>query len=153
MHHAPSVSYPVARSRFFGALLVSLWLCGGGWVVTWCFQAGSMGWRQWVACVAVVIAGVGAARSWFSMPSGTLRWDGQHWLWLRPDGTGPVALTVHLDFQSKLLLCLRPAMGRRLWCWVERDRMPERWIDLRRAVYSPARSLAVSDGATAPLEP
>ena len=35
MHSAPSVSYPVGRSRFLGALLLALWTGGAGVAGLW----------------------------------------------------------------------------------------------------------------------
>jgi len=151
MHSAPSVTYPVGRSLFFGGLLAFAWLLGALLVGWWCLGVAAMGWRQWLAVLALPLGAACAGRSWRAMVPGELRWDGQAWLWRTP-GTeaGPVGLHVHLDFQQHLLLCLRQGSGRSVWCWAERRLRPERWGDLRRAVYSPARSQAVSDDAPLP---
>jgi toxin CptA len=129
MHNAPSVSYPVGRSRFCGVLLAALWLAGAALVGAWC-------WQQ-------------------AMRPGNLRWDGQVWLWHAAglaDGAEaePVVLRAHLDFQRHLLISLRQSSGSVAWCWLESAQMPQRWADLRRAVYSPARSQAVLDDAPEP---
>ena len=55
----------------------------------------------------------------------------------RPAALGRAA-SVALDLQSLLLVRLaEPARARR-WVWVDRQAMPERWRDLRRALYSRA---------------
>ena len=67
-------------------------------------------------------------------------WDGQCWRW---EGIGYLAgvaeqqLTVVVDFQNLLLLRLENPAHAHLWLWAERHVLPERWLDLRRAVYSP----------------
>ena len=43
---------------------------------------------------------------------------------------------VALDFQSLMLLRLTEPGRARRWIWIEQRAMPERWRDVRRAVYS-----------------
>ena len=50
-------------------------------------------------------------------------------------------LTVIVDFQSLLLLRLENPAYAHLWLWAERHVLPERWLDLRRAVYAPHRTV------------
>jgi len=50
---------------------------------------------------------------------------------------------VALDVQFSLLLYLAEANAARRWVWLDRSDMPERWQDLRRAVYSRAGSDAL----------
>ncbi|QDL38879.1 hypothetical protein [Rhodoferax sediminis] len=152
MHSAPSVSYPVGRSRVWALALGLAWLGGALLTGAWCAQADSVGWRQWLA-VACVLAGAGVALAgWLASPLGELQWDGVGWCWLaRGAGGEQVAglLTVHLDLQRCLLIHLRGAGCGRRWLWLEQRREPARWDDLRRAVYSRAR--AAADEARAPL--
>lgn len=140
MHNAPSVTYPVGRSLFFGRLVLVVWLLGAmstGW---WCWHAAAMGWRQWLVLTSVPLAGLVAWSSWHRMTPGELRWDGQLWLWNPGEQAEPGRLAVHLDLQGHLLLCLHLDSSHKRWCWAERASLPERWGDLRRAVYSPAAS-------------
>ncbi|APW36971.1 hypothetical protein RD110_06970 [Rhodoferax koreense] len=147
MHNAPSVSYPVGRSLFFGRLLLAIWLFAAALAAWWCLGAAAMGWRQWLVLACLPLAGGAAWSSWRAMVPGELRWDGQVWLWNPGEQAEPARLELHLDLQDRLLLCLHLDSGHRLWCWLEWTNMPERWGDLRRAVYSRAESRAVSDDA------
>ncbi|MDR3454804.1 MAG: hypothetical protein P4L96_18735 [Rhodoferax sp.] len=151
MHSAPSVTYPVGRSRVWGLALGLAWLGGALLTGLWCAEVDRVGWRQWLA-VACVLAGAGVALAgWLASPIGELQWDGAGWLWTaRRTTAAQVAglLTVHLDLQQCLLVRLHAGRGRR-WLWLEQRRQPARWDDLRRAVYSRAR--AAADEARAPL--
>lgn len=143
MHHAPSVVYPLGRSRFYGALLGGLWLAGLGVTLAWALAAPRLDARLAVALLALAAAGGAAWLGWRRAPTGQLRWDGQFWQWQaqgEPDGTPVLALSVALDFQRVLLLRLETHGHVTLWLWAQRASMPERWLDLRRAVYSRRRA-------------
>ena len=86
MHAAPSVSYPVGRSRFAGALLAALWLLGAAALLAWTLQAAEPGWRQLLAALVLAACGAAAAAGWWRSPAGTLAWEGGAWRW---EGTGP----------------------------------------------------------------
>lgn len=139
MHNAPPVSYPVGRSRFQAGALGTLWLLGAATVAGWCWQVDVLGWRQGVAALAVVGSGLLAVYGWCKTSTAALRWDGQQWFWTGSGVACAVRVSAHLDLQHHLLLCLRPEVGRPLWCWAERASQPAHWRSLRRAVYSPAR--------------
>jgi hypothetical protein len=144
MHNAPSVSYPLGRSRFQGGLLGGFWLAGSGVTLWWALAAPRLDWRFGVAWVVVVAAGIAAWRGWCRAPRGQLRWDGQVWQWESAGyqaGTPVQALSVALDFQRVLLLRVENQDHVTLWLWAHRASMPERWLDLRRAVYSRRRAL------------
>ncbi|MFC5522636.1 hypothetical protein ACFPP7_17230 [Polaromonas jejuensis] len=97
------------------------------------------------AGIAVLGAGLAAYAGWKNVPSGQLAWDGEVWRWESSSyqtGVAEYALSVIADFQHVLLLRLENQAHARLWLWVERKAMPERWLDLRRAVYSPRKSPA-----------
>ncbi|MEO9042656.1 MAG: hypothetical protein ABI292_09255 [Rhodoferax sp.] len=150
MHSAPSVSYPVGRSRVWGRTLALVWLAGALLTMVWCIQVDSLGWRQWLALVCVLATAGAAVAGWRTSPAGALHWDGAGWEW-RGHGAGPeqVAglLAVHLDLQQCLLVRMRCEGGEWRWLWLEQCRAPERWGDLRRAVYS--RAAGAADGARA----
>lgn len=141
MHNAPSVSYPVGRPRVAGLLAAGLWLVGAGVTALWLQQADAPGWRQGLAATALAAIGAWTLRSWLRSPSGELQWDGAGWT--GPAGAAGGALDVALDLQQVLLVRWQaPASPR--WLWLERSRCPQRWLDLRRAVYSRARPQALS---------
>ena len=96
---------------------------------------------------ALVFAGVAAFRGWKNSPIGQLVWDGQLWRWEShgyQTGVAEQALFVIADFQSLLLLRLENQAHASLWLWAEQKAFPARWLDLRRAVYSPHRTMDLS---------
>ena len=139
MHNAPPVVYPLGRSPFQGWLLLGLWLSGVGLLALWWLAAAGADWRFWIALAVVLGAGGAAGWSWKNTPIGQLRWDGQSWCWGSQTGQfGSPAknLSVALDFQRILLLGLQGSERATVWLWADRAALPERWLDLRRAVYS-----------------
>ena len=143
MHSAPSVTYPVGRPQLAAVLASCLWLAGLASVLAWGFQAGSAGWRQAAAALVLAASGGWALRSWLRSPAGELRWDGLEWT--VPRGGTTLVLNVALDLQHVLLVRC-PASGPAGWLWLERRRCPQRWLELRRAVYSRARPQAPPPG-------
>lgn len=119
-------------------------------LVLWAVHgAGGSALRRSVALVLWLCAVAAVLRFWRSQGCGALHWDGLAWTL---DGAAPEApgqpplrgpLDVHLDLQSYLWVCLHAQDGRRVWLWLEQRRQPERWGDLRRAVYSRARHEAL----------
>ena len=140
MDQAPSVSFPVGRSRFSGMLAASLALAGGAGVGYWMLQSDAPGWRQALAMSAALAADAAALRAWLRSPRGMLRWDGAGWTAPGVDGAG--AVEVAIDLQH-LLLVRWHRKGAARWLWLERHRNRARWSDLRRAVYSRARPQAL----------
>ena len=144
---APSVQYPLRRSRVLGALLLALLFTGAGVVAAWV----GFGARDAVLSAAValglwLLAAAGASHFWWRQPRGVLQFDGQAWT-LGPTAksfSGPLALSVApevlLDLQAHLWVRVAPIGRSSQWLWLERSSQPERWMDLRRAVYSRARS-------------
>jgi hypothetical protein len=141
MHSAPSVSYPVGRSRFAAVLLLLAWLLGGIATALWWLQSQSPGWRLGAASLVLAVAGACAAWNWWHSVSGVLAWDGQAWSW---GGRQSGVLEVCLDLQHCLLLRWRSGSASE-WFWLERAGSTGRWDDLRRAVYSRARPEALPE--------
>ncbi|MFT4242719.1 MAG: hypothetical protein QM569_10590 [Acidovorax sp.] len=146
--NAPPVLYPLRRSRFLGALLVMIVLAGAGVLAGWvvCGAGPDRGWPAAAAlCMWLVSAG-GALHFWLRQPTGAIRWDGQFWALVGSDGRA-TALSdppqVFLDLQSYLWMQVAPEGWRSRWLWLERSSQSERWMDLRRAVYSRAKPGAV----------
>jgi toxin CptA len=147
LHNAPPVVYPLGRSRFLGALLLGAWLSGLFGILLWHSQGtGLLDWRFVLMGTTVLGAGIAAGIAWRGSSVGRLAWDGQVWRWESlgyQAGTTEYELCVLGDFQQLLLLRLEDSDHACLWLWAERRAMPERWLDLRRAIYSP-RKLASS---------
>jgi toxin CptA len=138
MHAAPSVSYPVGRSAFAGALLAGLALLGLAAACGWALQASAVGWRQGLAFVAVAACGAFALLAWLRSPAGTLRWNGQDWQWRQGEVSRDGRVEVSLDLQARLLVRWTGEGRSARWLWLERKSAPSHWEALRRAVYSRA---------------
>lgn len=146
MQHAPSVTYPVGRSRFLARALIVLWLAGALVTFAWAASPGVLGWRLAGAAGLVLVSGHAAWRTWRDCTQGLLRWDGADWRFggTHSDDAPPGLVTVALDLQRYLLLAIRPqeGVGRQdrtpQWLWLERRHDPARWHALRCAVYSAA---------------
>ena len=98
-----------------------------------------------LAGFSILAAGIAARTSWKNMQGGQLAWDGEVWRWESAGyqtGVAEHELSVIADFQHRLLLRLENQARASLWLWVEQSAMPEHWLDLRRAVYSPHKSPA-----------
>ena len=124
-----------------------LWFVGLLALLLWFPSISRLDWRIVVAFSAVLGVGLAARTGWSHMPSGQLAWSGEAWRWESPSyqtGSTEQALSVIADFQHMLLLRLENQTGASLWLWLERSAMPDRWLDLRRAVYSPHRPSAAS---------
>ena len=151
MHGAPSVSYPVGRSRIAVRLLLLLWICGACCAAAACLRLGKADWRAGPLVVSVLAAGAAArAGSPRRAPQWALNFDGLRWSIPGAPGWQAGDAKVALDGQSWLLVRLARHAGR--WVWLERRAMPQRWQDLRRAVYSrpvPAGQ-ALTDTRSAP---
>jgi hypothetical protein len=154
--HPPPVTYMLRRSVALAVVLGSLLVLGGGALAAWSIQGvgadspfAFVGWGVWGVAIA------GALQYWRSQFCGVLRWDGLHWqLEDLPSRSVPWVLScppdVLWDGQACLWVCLAPAGRRRIWLWLERSSQPERWVDLRRAVYSRARPGADNADETVP---
>ncbi|MDO8719917.1 MAG: hypothetical protein Q7K20_13170 [Polaromonas sp.] len=142
-HSAPSVVYPLGRSRFLAWILSGLWCAGVLVAVLWFYATRPLDWRTALVLAALVGAAAAARSSWMHSPIGQLAWDGEAWRWESANyqtGIAGYELLVIADFQHAMLLRLENHAHARLWLWVERSAMPQRWLDLRRAVYSPRKA-------------
>lgn len=123
--------------------MLGLWLAGLLSVLLWVNVTQQENWRTVLALVAVFLAGVAAWIGAQRVPAGQLVWTGETWRWESGSyqtGNAEYELSVVADFQHRLMLRLQNQAQATLWLWVERQAAPERWLDLRRAVYSPRRS-------------
>jgi hypothetical protein len=152
MHSAPPVTYPMGRSHFQGFAQLGLWLAGVAVLALWWWTAQRVDWRLWVMLAAVLAVGLATGLAWKNSPAGQLRWDGRDWCWESrgyQSGTPARQLTVALDLQRSLLLRLENHDRATLWLWANRSAVPERWLDLRRAVHSRRRPSALPGTALA----
>jgi hypothetical protein len=139
MHGAPSVSYPVGRSRFAAAFIVSASCLAAGGIATWAIQVQPTFGRMLLAATVTTLATLLAIRSWLRSEQGVLSWDGDGWSWAVAGAVESGTPAAVLDFQRVLLLRWKAETLTVRWLWAERDIRPSSWDDLRRAVYSRAR--------------
>jgi toxin CptA len=143
LHSAPSVVYPLGRSRFQAQLVMAVWLLGVLVTGVWWLLLPRLDWRLGLGVAAVAAAGLAALSGWKNSPSGQLRWDGQIWRWESHGyqaGEATHEVAVLADFQQVMLLRVENQAHASLWLWAERKAFPERWMDLRRAVYARPRA-------------
>ncbi|MEY3461067.1 MAG: hypothetical protein RLZZ03_720 [Pseudomonadota bacterium] len=155
LHNAPSVTYPLGRSRFLALMLLGGWLLAAGVSLWWWRSAPPGDWRPLLGGLSWLMAGLVMAGGWRHSPAGELHWDGEDWFWESEawrDGSALPPPQVVLDLQSAMLLRLGKPEGGAWWLWVERAAWPARWLDLRRAVHAPRKpaDLQVSDGGEKP---
>ena len=111
------------------------------------------------AIIAVLLAGAAARTSWTRIPAGQLAWNGDIWRWESAGYQAGIAeheVSVVADFQRILLLRLENQAHASMWLWLEQSVLPERWLDLRRAVYSPHKKPSARlphDAASAGISP
>lgn len=148
MHSAPALTYPVGRSRFHGWLLGLTCIFGGGAGLFWNYQVDPSAWRQGLYAATLLGLAWVAVQAWRHSSCGSLNWDGQAWSWTDDTTALRGWVTVHLDLQFCLLLCLRTEQGRRLWIWPERGRDAARWSALRRAAFFHGAAGQAPDAAT-----
>ena len=143
--HSPAVTYPLRASQLLRNGLWVVLILQAVLLALWAVEGAGHGRWQWLRMAGAVAIWSGCAvwgwQAWRAMPVGVLQWDGVRWhLEAGPTGdpAHPLkgALWVRLDLQSHLWVCLDEPGGRRTWLWLERQGAPERWGDLRRAVYS-----------------
>lgn len=147
MHSAPSVSYPVGRSRSADRPLSIIWTCGACCAAAACYRFDGPDGRMGLLARSAVGAG---AAAWRRAPrhaaSAELGFDGRHRSLAFPVGLRVARVKAALDFQSSLLVCLTDARRARRRVRPDRSALPERWQDLPRAVYSrPSLASPVAD--------
>jgi hypothetical protein len=155
---APAVRFPARRSGIVGGVLAAAVAAGLVVLMAWLLQGSHQGPAVAIAAaVCWLAAAAGAWHWWHGQFCGELCWDGQQWA-LDPlvPGRHPQVLRgtpeVQGDLQHHLWLRTSGDAGRpRIWLWLERSRQPERWDDLRRAVYSRAGSGTASASEFAPI--
>jgi hypothetical protein len=138
MHAAPSVSYPVGRSAFAGALLALLAAAGLGAVLAFTLQSRADGWRHAAAWIALAAGVLLAGATWLRSARGVLHWDAPGWRWEEGAASQAGQAELVLDLQARVLMRWHAEGGPARWLWLERTSAPSHWEALRRAVYSRA---------------
>ena len=136
----------MVRSRLQGLLLLMVWLAGAVVISLWIAAAQEIGWRQALGALSLVFASMLVWKFWKNSPVGHLSWDGQAWFWESKGyalGSAEHTVVVAFDFQALMLLRLDNPARARMWLWAERKTFAGRWMDFRRAVYSPHRAEAL----------
>jgi toxin CptA len=152
MQSAPSVSYPVGRSRLVWRLHLGIWLVGVLSLALCGLQMPDAPTRSAGVALALLAAALGVWHASRSSEHASLHWDGRQWHLERRSGIRlPIgAISAPLDLQSILLLRLTPVDGATCWVWAERATHPARWLPLRRAIYARAAVVPPNDAASAP---
>lgn len=139
------VQYPLRRSRILGVLLAALVLAGACVLVVWVVLGTRAGHLSILVALCLWVPAIaGATHFWWNQPRGVLQFDGLAWTLDRVASLTSVPLSlsappeVLLDLQGYLWARILPVGHSPLWLWLERSSQPERWMDLRRAVYSRA---------------
>ncbi len=138
MYSAPSVTFPVGRSRFQALLTLGVVLLGAGVCAFWSYSTGRFEWPQVLALGSWLLTSGIAFWGWNRTHTGLLRWDGQHWSFESAAGVLQGQVLLRLDLQSWMVLEFRVASARSSWLWLERGMQTQRWEGLRRAVCARA---------------
>lgn len=150
MHRAPAVIFTVKRSRWQLRLIACMSALAFAALVA--FGSGQTGpdHRTALLAFAIVFASSVAYRGWAQSPQGSLRWDGQYWLW---SGFGE-GLACHLgllmDFQSAVVVSVRAKDQSPVFLWLEATPGDLKWTSLRRAIVS---SHAAAEGKSKDARP
>jgi len=149
MHNAPSVTYPVGRSRKARSIEVALLAAGALAVALFCLQVQGALWQKAALALSwgTAMAAVVLARR---LPAvAQAQWEAPAWTLTGTRGEailGAAQARVHLDLQGLVLAQLSDDSGASRWLWFERAADPARWLAVRRALHAQS-----SDGAgTAP---
>lgn len=153
MHRAPAVSYSVFRSRWHGRLIVLLSLLTAAALGGFAVGQSQFDARFGVMASTFLAVSAIAFHRWQKSPEGRLRWDGQFWFWTGFDALQACRLSLLLDFQRVVLVCVVGDAKAPLWLWLEERRGDPAWKPLRRAmVASQAASRAQSESTEEVLQ-
>jgi hypothetical protein len=140
----------MGRSRFAARLLIAIWAAGACCACWVCWQIGAQGWRAATLAGSVMLAALACGVLLGRQRPGELRFDGKEWRMTGAANFRAARLTAALDFQSLMLVRLGSPDQRSRWQWLERRSAPERWLALRRAVYSRPSPAEPDEPAAAP---
>jgi hypothetical protein len=152
-YRPPVVAYASEHPRWAGKAAAACWLVLAAVMLGWVWQPQASGLQRGAAGGFLLLAAFLLRRQHRCWPVGRLLWDGERWS-LGLDGAAaaaePAGVVLHvvLDGGSWLWMEARAAGGeagrghRRVYrLYLSQRQSPERWGDLRRAVYSPVAPL------------
>jgi len=153
MRSAPSVNYPVGRSRFSAWACVLTWCAGLCALIAWAALGPLPGVRHGLVAMVLLVTGALAWREVRRHPEGVLAWDGEAWSWQAAGASCAVDPELVVDLQSWMLLRLHDAQDASRapvpWLWLEACKDAQNWQALRRAVYFRAGRPALPEAAPA----
>ena len=141
-HYAPPVEYPARRSIVLGLGIGLLQLCSALVFGLWFALAPSASIRHAVGLGLLLLTCMAAGLFWWRIPTGYLCWDGRQWLWRQTQQQLIDPPVVRLDLQHFMLVQVRLGRLRSIWLCLEKKVHPRCWLDIRRALYSPAGARA-----------
>jgi toxin CptA len=144
MHRPPAATWRAMSAGLApqAAVALAALLCAATLLAGYFMQA----WGATALCLLLllVICTLAAFRGLGRMPSGQLRWDGEHWHWADGQHHAVSALVCVLDLQSCMLLRIQCEKRQGLWLWLEScDQGAAQWGALRRAVVGRQPSTGV----------
>ena len=145
MHRAPSVTYSVNRSRWQFGFIVGVSLLALATLAVFSLEQAASELPAAAIGFALLIASAGAFLGWKKSLQGSLRWDGQHWYWSGFAGSPQCFLTLLMDFQSVVIVAIKPDAAAAKFLWLEKSPRGTNWRPLRRAIVSSQTPLIGSD--------
>lgn len=153
----PPARYPVRRSTVLGAILLALVIMGASALVAWGLHGIRLPlWSVALAASNWLVVAFAAFQFWRHQFTGCICWDGQAWM-LEVSASAPgfwlldCSPEIFVDLQAHIFLRVSPKGRSPVWLWLERSSSPDRWMCLRRAVYS--RAVVHTDGADSGAPP
>ena len=141
MHSPPAVHFAVRRSRWYGMVLLVLWMLGACAMLAFLFFQ-TVSSLQIFVWLMVLLLGAGLAlQGWRNTPSGLLHWDGAVWHWSGFAGDAPCTVLLHVDLQKLLIVSIRQNGRQPVGLWIESARGDRSWSALRRAVVGSLRAV------------
>lgn len=127
-----------------GTILLALVVTGASALVAWGLHGTSLPlWAIALAAANWLVASFATFQFWQHPFTGHICWDGQAWI-LEAASSAPdfwqleCSPEVFVDLQAHIFLRVSPKGRNPVWLWLERSSSPDRWMALRRAVYSRA---------------
>ncbi len=137
MHTAPTVTYPVGRSRARSVAFSGVWLLALALTLGFVVEDGASLRALFLAVAALSAYGM-AWRRHREVEAGRLAWDGVTWWWEPTVGHRIEGRVVPcLDVQSVVLVHFAASAGQGRWLWLEQSAAPLVWGRLRCALMQP----------------
>ncbi len=149
MHSAPSVTFPVGRSRFPLAWVLLPWGLAALAIALWAVQTQADAAAMAASAAGWLACGGAAWWGWRQQARGLLTWDGEAWCWQAVDASGvPSGKQMGephcaMDLQRYLWVRWTDAQGVRVqWMWLSAGDDAAAWPALRRALFARRRASA-----------